>query len=146
MLLIQLVPALCSAEWKLMEGKPFESVYGTKHYIETKMTYAGASSSQNPIVIFWAKNVFNGKSDPVYVKLVSGGAFSETVSMEIKLQLDINKKTAALAYGILYDVQGRIISTDEVKKPVYAPIGPEPAAEAVWLMIKELHEKGAIGH
>jgi hypothetical protein len=143
-LLVLSVPTICSAEWKQLEGKFSENTYGTKLYIETKMGYADTSSDQTPIVVFWTRNVFSGKTDPVYVKLVSIGGSPDITTVEMKFQMDINKKTAATLYGILSDAQGRILSTDGVKKPVYTPISPDSAAELVWAMIKDWHEKGAI--
>ena len=39
-LLVLLVPTLCSAEWKLLEGKIYENTYGTQYYFDTKLSYA----------------------------------------------------------------------------------------------------------
>ena len=144
-LLILLVSTVCSAEWKQLDGKHHQNTFGTKYYMETKMSYADVSSTKVPLVVFWGKTVFNGKRDPAYVKLLSIGCPSETAMVELKYRVDINNKKAAIIYGILYDAQGRILGTDEQKKAEYIPIPPDTGAEAVWLMIKELHEKGAIG-
>jgi len=135
---------ICSAEWKLLDGKHHQNAYGTKYYMETKMSYADVSSTQNPIVVFWGKTVFQGKSDPTYAQLIKIGCPPETAMVELKYRVDLNNKKAALVYGILYDTQGRILSSEEQKKVEYIPISPNTGAEAVWIMIRELHEKGAI--
>jgi hypothetical protein len=143
-LMVLFVPAICRAEWILLEGKPYENTYGTKYYFETKLSYAEGSSSQTPLVVFWGKVEFNGKNDPAYVKLMSAGGSPETAAIELKYRVDISGKKAATLYGVLYDARGRILSSDEFKKPVYTPIPPDSGAEIIWLKIREMHEKGAI--
>ncbi len=144
-LLVLWVPTICSAEWKQLEGKFYENTHGTKYYYETKMSYADVSSTKNPIVVFWGKTVFGGKSDPDYAKLLSIGCPPETAAVELKYRVDINKKKAALVYGILYDSQGRILNTEETQNAPYLPILPDTGAEYVWLMIGNLHDKSSIG-
>lgn len=144
LLLMLWAPTICSAEWKLLDGKLHESEFGTKYYVETKMSYAEMSSTKNPIVLFWGKVVFNGKSDPAYSKLLTIGCSPETAAVEMKYRLDINNKKAATVYGVLYDAKGRILSTDETKNAEYSPILPGTGSEVVWAMIKDMHEKGAI--
>ena len=144
LLAILWMPANCGAEWKRLDGKHHQNEYGTQYYMETNMTYADGSSTQTPIVLFWGKTVFHGKNDPVYAKLINGGCPPDTAAVVLKYRVDINNKKAALVYGILYDAQGRILSTDEQKKFEYQPIQPGTGAEAVWLIIREMHAKGAI--
>ncbi len=144
LLLVLWIPTSCSAEWKLLESKLHESAYGTKYYYDTKMSYAEGSSSKNPLVVFWGKTVFDGKGDPDYAKLLSIGCPPDTTAVELKYKVDLNNKKAAVIYGVLYDVQGRILSTDESKNAEYKAITPGTGAEVVWAMIKDLHEKGAI--
>ena len=143
-LLVLLAPTLCSAEWKLLEGKIYENTYGTQYYFDTKLSYAEGSSSKAPLVILWGKTEFHGKSDPAYVKLVSLMGNPEIAVMEIKYWVDINNKKAAMLYGVLYDGKGRTLSTDDVKNPQYVDIPTGSAAETTWRMVKDLHEKGAI--
>ena len=64
--------------------------------------------------------------------------------VELKYKVDINNKKAALVYVILYDDRGRILGTDEQKKTEFLTIPPDTGAEAVWLIIREMHAKGAI--
>lgn len=144
LLLVLWIPTSCSAEWKLLESKLHENAYGTKYYYDTKMSYADGSTSKNPLVVFWGKTVFDGKGDPDYTKLLSIGCPPDTTAVELKYKVDLNNKKAAVIYGVLYDVQGRILSTDQPKNAEYKPISPGTGAEVVWAMIKELHEKGAI--
>jgi len=144
LLLIFLPAAACSAEWNPVEGKFAENPYGTKYYTESKLSYAESSTAKNPIVVTWGKTVFNGKADPDYAKLMQRGCPPETAAVELKFWVDINNKKLAIAFGILYDAQGRILSTDEVKNPEYMPIPPGTGAESRWAAIKDLHEKGLI--
>ena len=146
LLLISIVwmPAICGAEWKQLDGKHHQNDFGTKYYMEMNMNYADGSSNQNPIVLFWGKTVFQGKNDPAYAKLISIGCSPETATVELKYRVDINNKKAALVYGILYDAQGRILSSEEQKKAEYLPVPSDTGAEAVWFMIREMHAKEAI--
>lgn len=144
LLLILWTPAICSAEWKRLDGKHHQNDFGTRYYMETKMHYADGSSVQNPIVVFWGRTVYQGKNDPTYAKLISIGCPQDTAMVELKYKVDINNKKAALVYVILYDDRGRILGTDEQKKTEFLTIPPDTGAEAVWLIIREMHAKGAI--
>ena len=137
-------PTLASAEWKQLESKYHQNAYGTKYFYETKMSYATASSAKTPIVVLWGKVVYSGKADPAYSQLISNGCPPEMTSVELKYLIDINNRKAAIVYGVLYDVQGRTLGTDERPNAPYSPIPPDTGAEVVWRMVKELHEKGAI--
>ncbi len=143
-LLVLFVPTLCHAEWKLLEGKIYENTHGTKYYFDNRLNYADGSSSKAPLVMMWGKTEFHGKTDPMHVHLVSIGISPEVAVMEIKYRVDINNKKVALLYGVFYDEKGRTLGTDETKNPEDLPIPAGSAAETTWLMIKELHEKGAI--